>query len=90
MVPTTRGQTTSGMSPFDTVEYLVADVMSLSKNVVTALKDAGEVTVADMLSLDNDAINDLELFLAHVQFHANFLAFSNIILPSTAEQYNNT
>jgi hypothetical protein len=60
MVPTTRGQKTSGMTPFDTVEYLVVDVMSMSKNVVMALKDAGVVTVADMLSLDDDAINDLE------------------------------
>ena len=60
MVPTTRGQKTSGMTLFDTVEYLVVDVMSLSNNVVTAIKDAGVVTVADMLSLDDDTINDLD------------------------------
>ena len=48
------------MTPFDTVEYLVVDVMSLSNNVVTAIKDAGVVTVADMLSLDDDTINDLD------------------------------
>jgi hypothetical protein len=29
-------------------------------------------------------------FSADVRVHANFLAFSNIILPSTAEQYDNT
>ena len=60
MVPTTRGQKTSGMTPFDTVEYLVGTVMSMSQNVVTALENAGVATVADMLSLDDDAINELE------------------------------
>ena len=64
MVPVTRGQKTSGMTPFDTVEYLVVDVMSMSNNVVNALKDAGVATVADVLSLDDDAINDLEAEIA--------------------------
>ena len=48
------------MTPFDTVEYLVGTVMSMSQNVVTALENAGVATVADMLSLDDDAINELE------------------------------
>jgi hypothetical protein len=38
----------------------VLNVMSLSNNAVTSLKDAGVVTVTDMLSLDSDDINDLE------------------------------
>jgi hypothetical protein len=31
----------------------------------------------------------ISLFSADVRFHANFLAFCNIILPSKAEQYDN-
>jgi hypothetical protein len=39
----------------------VTIVMSMSPNVVSAFDNAGVVTVADMLSLDDDALNDLEV-----------------------------
>jgi hypothetical protein len=51
---------TTGLSPFDTVEYIITKVMSMSSTVVTAIKEAGVESIGDLITLDDDTINELE------------------------------